>query len=195
MQDIAAECKNHNLTLHLDGARVFNAIVAEGYTAADLGKIFDSISICLSKGLGAPVGSVLIGKRDFIQQAIRVRKVFGGGMRQAGYMAACGFYALQHHVQRLEMDHEHTKQVAGVLDKAAFVQSMLPVQTNIIIFKLTDEKVADAFQTYLKSQGILANKVSPDSMRFVFHLDISEQMVNQLIEVIASYNYQPLVTH
>ena len=184
IQQISDACRTHNLKLHLDGARVFNAMIAGAYSATDLGKMFDSISICLSKGLGAPVGSVLLGKKDFIHEAKRVRKVFGGGMRQAGYMAACGMYALQNHIHRLADDHRHASQVTEQLAQQSFVKHVMPVQTNIVIFQLTDEQTATRFLHHLKQDNVWANKVSPDSIRFVFHLDVSQQMVSQIIDTI-----------
>lgn len=135
---ISAICKRHSLALHLDGARVFNALAASGDSAKDYGLYFDSISVCLSKGLGAPVGSVLLGSKAFIKRARRVRKVLGGGMRQAGYLAAACIYALDHHVERLQEDHKKAKELEATLLHANYVESVLPVDTNIVIFKLND---------------------------------------------------------
>lgn len=187
MQEMADVCRKHALKLHLDGARIFNAMIAGGYKASDLGLIFDSISICLSKGLGAPVGSVLLGSKSFIHQSKRVRKVFGGGMRQAGYMAACGLYALQHHINRLTEDHTHAHQAAEMLRQHPSVKSVVPVHTNIVIFQLTDEQTANRFQVYLKEKSILANKVSADSIRFVFHLDVKPPMLSRLLDAIRQF--------
>ena len=124
------------LNLHLDGARLFNAIVEKKESPKDYGEVFDSISICLSKGLGAPVGSVLLGNKDFIQKARRIRKVFGGGMRQAGYLAAAGIFALENNIERLAVDHFHAKQIAYALLEKDFTGKMMPVETNIIIFEV-----------------------------------------------------------
>lgn len=180
-------CLANNLKLHLDGARLFNALVAKNETPKQYGEIFDSISICLSKGLGTPIGSVLLGKKDFIKQARRVRKVFGGGMRQAGFMAAAGTYALEHNIERLEIDHRHAKQVAEALLKKEFTGKMLPVETNIIIFEVKDEtytakSLAEAFKKY----NILVIPISPTQIRMVFHLDITEQMVKETLQTIYS---------
>jgi threonine aldolase len=187
MQAIQKKCKDHQLKLHLDGARVFNAMVAKQYAASQLGNTFDSISICLSKGLGAPVGSLLIGNKDFIKKSIRIRKVFGGGMRQAGYLAAAGLYALNNHIERLEIDHLHAKKISNILEKHPDVVSVYPVETNIIIFELHDEETCSKLQHYLLSKNIKANKVSPVSMRFVLHLDITEDMIEILQDVLSSF--------
>lgn len=187
LEQIKNVCAEHKLILHLDGARIFNALVKSSYTAKQLGQVFDSISICLSKGLGAPVGSVLLGKRSFIQQAVRVRKVFGGGMRQAGYLAAAGLYALQHNIQRLSEDHAHASEVEKALLAQPLVKSVMPVETNIIIFQMQSAQLADDFQQYLLTHSVRANKVSADSLRFVFHLDISTIQVNSLCAMIADF--------
>lgn len=185
IQRIKEVCLTNNLKLHLDGARLFNAIISCGENAKQYGDIFDSISVCLSKGLGTPIGSVLLGKSDFIKQARRVRKAFGGGMRQAGFMAAAGIYALEHHIQRLELDHMHAKQVAEALLKREFTGRMLPVETNIIIFEVKDEthnakSLTEAFKKY----DILIHPISDRQIRMVFHLDISEEMIKETINAI-----------
>jgi len=185
IQKIKEACLVNNLKLHLDGARLFNALVNCNESPKQYGEIFDSISICLSKGLGTPVGSVLLGKKDFIKQARRVRKVFGGGMRQAGFMAAAGTYALEHHIERLEVDHIHAKQTAEALLKKEFTGKMLPVETNIIIFEVVDDfysakSLAEAFKKY----DILVMPISSTQIRMVFHLDITEQMVKETLDAI-----------
>ncbi|HMR93722.1 MAG TPA: GntG family PLP-dependent aldolase, partial [Chitinophagaceae bacterium] len=158
---IAALCKENRLAFHLDGARLFNALVAKNETPKQYGEVFDSISICLSKSLGCPVGSLLLGKKDFIKKARRIRKVFGGGMRQAGYLAAAGIYALEHHVQRLQEDHAHARLLAGAIAKRPIVKQVLPVETNIIIFELHDAQGAPALVARLKEQNILAYAIAP----------------------------------
>jgi threonine aldolase len=187
IQAIKEVCLVNNLKLHLDGARLFNALVAGKETPRQYGEIFDSISICLSKGLGTPLGSVLLGNKDFIKQARRVRKVMGGGMRQAGFMAAAGIYALEHHIERLEIDHIHCKKVADALLKKEFTGKMLPVETNIIIFEVKGERytantLAEAFLRY----NIKVIAISPTQVRMVFHLDITEEMTEETINVIDS---------
>lgn len=185
IQKIRAVCSKNNLKLHLDGARLFNAIVARHETTEQYGNIFDTISICLSKSLGCPVGSLLLGNKDFIKQARRMRKVFGGGMRQAGYLAAAGIHALRHNINRLADDHKHAKLVAQALLKKTFVGHMLPVETNIIIFEVTGEHyTAKSLKAKLWEHGIYCFDISPTQIRMVFHLDISPEMVKQTIEVI-----------
>ena len=175
---------HHKLPLHLDGARIFNAIVEKKEASIEYGNIFDSISICLSKGLGAPVGSVLVGSLDFIKKARRWRKVFGGGMRQAGYLAAAGIYALEHHIERLADDHKNAKTLSDVLQKKEFVDSILPVETNIVIATIKGKYTAASFAAALKEKGILAIAMTPTQVRFVFHLDISESNLSQTIDII-----------
>lgn len=182
--EIKKICDVTGLKLHLDGARLFNAIVARKEKPADYGRLFESISICLSKSLGAPVGSLLIGKKEFIQKARRIRKVFGGGMRQAGYIAAAGLYALQHNVIRLEEDHKHAKYIAGILQETQFVKSILPVETNIIIFEVNHSLKARDITNKLKEKNILAIPVSESQIRFVFHLDITPEMVEYTASII-----------
>jgi threonine aldolase len=177
-------CEDNQLRLHLDGARLFNALVAKKQTAPSYGSLFDSISICLNKGLGCPIGSILMGPVAFIRQARRVRKVFGGGMRQAGFMAAAGIHALQHHVDRLAEDHAHARQIAEALEKKDFVTSILPVETNIIIFEVEPSVCAKSLAAQLKEQDILAIAISSNQLRFVTHLDITPEMVQRTIGVL-----------
>jgi threonine aldolase len=179
-------CLQNNLPLHLDGARLWNAMVAKGETTKQYGEVFDSISICLSKGLGTPVGSLLLGKKNFIQKARRIRKVFGGGMRQAGFLAAAGIYALENNIGRLEQDHQHAKQIAAVLSKKDFVAKVMPVETNILIFELTGRFSAKSLEMELAKLGILTIAISATQLRMVTHLDITSEMVTQLISIIES---------
>lgn len=184
IEEIAGVCKEYKLALHLDGARLFNALVARGETPLQYGKVFDSISICLNKGLGCPIGSVLIGSRDYIKRARRVRKVFGGGMRQAGFMAATAIYALDHNVQRLELDHLHAKQLGDALLSTRFVKQVMPVETNIVIAELRPEFTAKSFCDSLADQQIFALPIAKDKIRMVTHLDVSEEMVRYAISII-----------
>lgn len=186
MLAIRKVCDVHQLKLHLDGARIFNALVEGNYTPLQVGKRFDSISICLSKGLGAPVGSVLLGTKSMIQKARRIRKVFGGGMRQAGYLAAAGSYALTHYIDRLKIDHNHAKRIGKVLQELPVVADVMPVETNIIIFRLNTPAIADSFKQYLETKGVLCGRVAPDALRFVFHMDIHAEMVDQLEVLLKS---------
>lgn len=176
-------CKDNNLKFHLDGARLFNAMVVKKETPKQYGELFDSISICLSKSLGCPVGSLLLGKKEFIKKARRVRKVFGGGMRQAGFLAAAGIYALQNNVARLAEDHAHAKQIAAAIEKRDFVKKVLPVETNIIIFELNDSISAPALVSKLKEHDILGYAISPNRVRLVVHLDISKEMVEKTVAI------------
>ena len=184
LQNIKEVCLENNLLFHLDGARIFNAIVENKEDPKDYGLLFDSISVCLSKGLGAPVGSVLLGKREFIGKARRVRKVFGGGMRQAGYLAAAGIFALQNNIERLHIDHLYAKQMAEALLKKSFTGKMMPVETNIIIFEVRENYTAKSLAEALKAHDILVIAISPTQVRMVFHLDITEKMVMETIRVI-----------
>lgn len=184
IQSIRKVCDQHQLKLHLDGARLFNALVAKNETCKQYGEVFDTISICLSKGLGAPVGSLLIGPAAFIKKARRFRKVFGGGMRQAGMLAAAGLYALEHHVQRLQEDHQHTQWLADTLRQKDFVGEILPVETNIVIFEVKGRFTATDLVNRLKQSNILALAISPTQIRLVVHLDITPAMIETTIQTI-----------
>ena len=178
-------CQQHGLPLHLDGARVFNALVATGEDPTAYGRYFSSISVCLSKGLGAPVGSVLLGSKELIRRARRVRKVLGGGMRQAGYLAAAGIYALDHHVERLTEDHRRAAVLAGALVKQDYVQEVLPVETNIVIFTLREQSPAQWVET-LKQRGVLAIPFGKQQVRLVTHLEVTDAHIDQVIKVLKS---------
>lgn len=184
IKSIRKVCDGNNLSFHLDGARLFNALVAKNETTKQYGEVFDSISICLSKGLGTPVGSVLTGRKDFIKKARRVRKVLGGGMRQAGYLAAAGIYALENHIERLAEDHQHAQQIAETLQLTDFVGEMLPVETNIVIFEVKGRYSAPELSNKLKENNIHTIAISPTQIRMVVHLDITPEMVQQTIKVI-----------
>ena len=186
IRPIQEVCRERGLSLHLDGARLFNALVETGESTAAVGEVFDSISICLSKGLGAPVGSLLIGSSAFIRQARRVRKALGGGMRQAGFLAAAGIYALDHHVQRLKEDNERAKRLGQVLASQSYVDNVRPVQSNIVIFDLKAPWTAESYLEFLAERGINASAFGPQTVRFVTHLDVSEAMIDRVLEVIAS---------
>jgi threonine aldolase len=189
---ISEVCKRHGIALHLDGARVFNALVASGENPQDYGKYFDSISICLSKGLGAPVGSVLLGKKDFIKKSRRIRKVLGGGIRQGGYLAAAGIYALENNIERLAEDHRKAKEIEAVLKEADYVDSVLSVQTNIIIFKLNDRYKDVDFVAALAENNIRASSFGPQMVRFVTHLDVSDDMLQHVLQVLHALNIAPV---
>ncbi len=177
-------CVDNGLQLHLDGARLFNAMVEKKETPLQYGNVFDSISICLNKGLGCPIGSILMGTKAFINKAGRVRKVFGGGMRQAGYMAASGLYALKNHVERLELDHMHAKQIAEAVRKKDFVGEIFPVETNILIFEIKQPFKSKTFTDKLLEQKIACMPISDTHVRIVTHLNVNEEMVRKAIEAI-----------
>lgn len=171
----------HQLKFHLDGARLFNALVETEENPERYGELFDTISICLSKGLGAPVGSVLLGSTSEINRARRIRKVFGGGMRQAGYLAAAGIYALENNIERLKTDHERARALGEVLRGCSFVKEVMPVDTNILIFSVDD---VELIMNKLEAKGVLAVKFGPNEIRFVTHLDFTEAMLEETIKLI-----------
>jgi threonine aldolase len=184
LEKIKTVCTENNLKFHLDGARIWNALIAKNETPKQYGALFNSISICLSKGLGTPVGSVLLGDKDFIKKARRWRKVFGGGMRQAGFVAAAGLYALENNINRLAQDHEHAQIIAGVLKEKDFVGEILPVETNIIIFEIKGRLSANEFVEKMKANNIWMFAVSTTQVRMVLHLDITPSMVAETIDTI-----------
>ena len=184
IKPIKKVCSSKNLALHLDGARLFNALVETKDTPKAYGETFDSISICLSKGLGAPIGSLLLGDTSFIKKAKRFRKVFGGGMRQAGFIAAAGIYALENNIERLALDHAHAKQIAAALSTLDFVGDILPVETNIVIFEVKGRYTAAELIKALQPFNIFAFTVSDHQIRFVLHLDITPAMVEETIAVL-----------
>ena len=177
-------CTAKGLALHLDGARLFNALVATGESPATYGEIFDSISICLSKGLGAPIGSLLLGDEAFLHAANRMRKAFGGGMRQAGYLAAAGLHALEHHVDRLRVDHDHASRLRDALAGSDLPGTALPGDTNLVMFDFETPEALRGFIETFRLHGILAAPMGATLLRLVTHLDISEEMVERTIEVI-----------
>lgn len=178
-------CKEQGLPLHLDGARVFNALVETGEDARDYGNYFDTVSICLSKGLGVPVGSVLVGSEALMRKGRRIRKVFGGGMRQAGYLAAAGLYALENHVERLKDDHARARGIGAVLQEMPYVEAVEPVDTNIVLFSLKGMETADFLQR-LAEKNIKAIAFGPGSIRMVTHLDFTDEMLEDLLNVLKS---------
>ena len=176
IEAIANVCRQNNLNLHLDGARLFNALVETNYDYKKYAQNFDSISICLSKGLGAPVGSLLLGSQEIISRAKRVRKSWGGGMRQAGYLAAAGLYALKNNVARLKTDHQNAKELGELLERQSWVDSVYPIKTNIVIAKVNQP--GDEILKKLSGVGILAVPFGRDLIRFVIHLDLQDQFLN-----------------
>ncbi len=187
MQDISKYCRENQLMFHLDGARVFNALVARSDSANKYGKLFDSISVCLSKGLGAPIGSVLIGDSDFIKKAKRVRKSFGGGMRQIGYLAAAGIYALHNNVERLAEDHNRAKIIADSLQKMHCIENLRPVETNIILFDVKEAYIA-GFKKILESKNIQPSFLGSNTVRFVTNLGFSDDHLEVLCLALKKLN-------
>lgn len=187
LKAIKSVCQEHNLAFHLDGARLFNALVAKNEDPKQYGQLFDTISICLSKGLGAPVGSLLLGSKQHIYKARRLRKVMGGGMRQAGILAAAGHYALENNIQRLSEDHLKAKMVADVLQERDWITRLLPVETNIVIFELALHVTPVALMSYLETQGFKVSSMGAQLIRFVFHLDQSIEHIERLCEVLLAF--------
>jgi threonine aldolase len=184
---VSEVCKDNNLYLHLDGARVFNAIVETGEDPAEYGKYFDGISICMSKGMGAPVGSVLLASRKNIKQARRIRKVFGGGMRQAGYLAAACIYALDNHLPLLKEDHRRARIIGEIIRQTRSVVSMLPVETNIVIFSFKNQQDTDAFLDHMNRNNVKVSAFGKFTIRIVTHLDFDDAMLDKLIALLKKY--------
>ncbi len=188
IEDIKDVVKRHNLKYHLDGARLWNASVATGIKVSEYAKHFDSVSVCLSKGLGAPVGSVLTGTKDYIDRARRFRKIFGGGMRQAGVLAAAGLYALEHNFQRLAEDHQKAKLFSTILcDSPLYEVNVDDVETNIVIFGLKPPLKMEKFLAGAKSLGVLLSAGTAGKVRAVTHLDVSVDEVKKAAEALVKY--------
>lgn len=178
IEKIHSVSRSNNLMMHLDGARIFNALAESGYSALEIGKYFDTISVCLSKGLGAPVGSVLVTSKGLIGKARRLRKVMGGGMRQSGFLAAAGIFAIENNIQNLKKDHERAKVLAETLAKLSFVEEVLPVQTNIVVTRLHNKMPLELFLKQLKDKGVLAVAFGPQQVRMVTHLDFNDDLLD-----------------
>jgi threonine aldolase len=187
LQKISAVCREKGLKLHLDGARMFNALVASQTNAKDYHNLFDSISICLSKGLGAPIGSVLLGDKAFIKRARKVRKAFGGGMRQVGLLAAAGLYALKNNVERLEEDHANAWFLAEELNKLPYVSSVIPPETNIVIFDVASSVNPVDLIAYLEKHGIRVVQFGPKSIRMVTHLDVNRERLYEVVRCMEGF--------
>ena len=177
-------CNQNNLKFHMDGARIFNALVETGTAATEIGKLFDSISVCFSKGLGAPVGSALLGPIDFINKSRRIRKVFGGGMRQSGILAAAAIYALDNNINRLKEDHQRAKQLENMLLKLPYVKSCMVVESNIIIFTLNDDILGEDFVKNAKDKKLISSAFAKHNIRFVTHLDFTDDMLIETEKIL-----------
>jgi len=186
IEKIRQVCREHKLGLHLDGARLFNALIAKGETPKQYGELFDTISICLSKGLGTPLGSVLVGDAAIMKNAIRIRKVLGGGMRQVGFMAAAGLYALENHIERLAVDHQHAFEIGEILQQQAYVNDVEPVETNIVIFYLQQNRNENQFLEHLASKNIRISSMGQGKLRIVTHLDYTAAMHSEFLAILKS---------
>jgi len=184
IKKIRQVCNQNELGLHLDGARLFNALVKTGESPKDFGKLFDTISVCLSKGLGTPMGSVLIGDSRLMKNAIRIRKVLGGGMRQVGFMAAAGIYALDNHLEKLKKDNERALEISNFLKNQAYVKKVEPTETNIVIFYLKDADKESEFMNQLSEKNIRISNMGQGKLRIVTHLDYSEEMHQYFMETL-----------
>ena len=189
LRNIKAVCDAHQLKFHMDGARIWNALVAKKENPKQYGEIFDTISVCLSKGLGAPIGSVLIADAKTIHRALRIRKQLGGGMRQVGYLAAAGLYALDHHIDRLAEDHRRAKELGQQLAALSWVSVVEPVETNIVIFSVQDTVNENLVQDYLKQKGIAISSMGHGKLRLVTHLDYKEVMHTYVLETLSKISF------
>lgn len=188
IKKIRKVCSKNNLGLHLDGARIWNALVKNEESAKDYGRAFDTISVCLSKGLGAPIGSVLLGNNEIMKKAMRVRKVLGGGMRQIGFMAAAGIYALDNHSGRLAEDHVKAKEIADVLTQQSYVKKVELTETNIVIFYLAEGISEDKFMADLLKKNIKISSMGQGKLRIVTHLDYTKTMHEKFLDVLTNYS-------
>jgi threonine aldolase len=189
IESVCSLAKSKGLRTHLDGARLFNALTETGDKPEVIGKHFDTVSICLSKGLGAPVGSVLVCKREHEAKARRMRKVFGGGMRQSGFLAAAGVYALDQHITRLKEDHIRAKAIGEALKGLPYVKTIMPIDTNIVIFELVSTVTPERFLTTLLTHGVKALAFSATEIRMVTHLDFDDRMLDKTVNVLKKLRF------
>ncbi|APY00393.1 threonine aldolase family protein [Lacinutrix venerupis] len=184
LKRIKKVCETNNLGYHLDGARLWNAMVEKNETAKQYGEIFNTISVCFSKGLGCPVGSVLVGDKKLMEKSIRIRKIFGGGMRQVGFLAAAGLYALDNNINLLKEDHKKAKEIALVLNKVNYVDKVEKVETNIVIFTLNNRFSDDVFLETLKTKNVFISNMGQGKLRIVTHLDYNLKMHESLLNIL-----------
>tara|TARA_R110001592_G_scaffold27606_8_gene101929 strand:+ start:4669 stop:5691 length:1023 start_codon:yes stop_codon:yes gene_type:complete len=188
LEKIKKVCNEHHLGFHLDGARIWNAMVEKNETALQYGQLFDTISVCLSKGLGCPVGSLLLGTKEHLDKAIRIRKIFGGGMRQSGFLAAAAIYALDNHIERLVEDHKKAKEIGAALLAKSFIKKVEPIETNIVIFEIDEfYMTSDIFVNKLKEKDILIIGMGQGKLRMVTHLDYTDAMHDVLLKQLAAF--------
>ena len=185
LKKIKNVCKKHNLAYHLDGARIWNAMVAKNETPQQFGQLFDTISVCFSKGLGCPVGSVLMGSKAMMDKALRIRKIFGGGMRQAGYLTAAASYALDHNINRLADDHRKAIEIGEVLEGLSFIKKVEPIETNIIIFEIDENTLSEeGFLKKISEQGISIIGMGQGKLRIVTHMDYTDGMHVRFLDIL-----------
>lgn len=184
LKKIKAVCVANDLKFHLDGARIWNAVVAKKQHPREFGALFDTISVCLSKGLGAPIGSVLLGNKETMHRALRIRKILGGGMRQVGYMAAAGNFALDNNIAKLIDDHRRAKEIAALLSKMPWIGMIEPVETNILIFTMREGLSEKLLIDKLKEKNILISSMGQGKLRIVTHLDYKEVMHTYVLEIL-----------
>ncbi len=184
LQDIGVVAQEYGLKMHLDGARIFNAIVKSGEDMGDISVCFDTISVCFSKGLGAPVGSALLGTREAINKARRIRKVFGGGMRQAGYLAAACHYALENNIDRLAQDHARANELANLFEDKSYIENIIAAGTNIVILQIDKKIDVEELLVDWRIKGVLALPFGKNQIRLVTHLDFTDDMLQKFKEVI-----------
>lgn len=187
LQKIKKVANKHQLGYHLDGARLWNALIAKDENTKQYGELFDTISVCLSKGLGCPMGSVLIGNKELMQGALRIRKILGGGMRQVGFAAAAGLYALDHHLERLAEDHKKAKEIGEELSKMSAVKVVEPIETNIVIFELNDNIDETQFLNKLNEKHIKIIGMGSNKLRMVTHIDYTDQMHDKLLSSLNDF--------
>ena len=189
LKKIKKICDENNLFFHLDGARIWNAFVENKINFKEYGKLFDTISVCLSKGLGCPVGSLLLTSSQYFENALKIRKILGGGMRQSGFLAACGIYALDNNINRLKDDHLKAKEIGNVLSKLDYIKKVEPVETNIVIFELDDKFSSSIFQSKLSEKGIEIISMGDNKLRVVTHLDYNQEQHEYFLESIDNIHY------
>jgi threonine aldolase len=189
LKKIKKICDENNLFFHLDGARIWNAFVKNKINFKEYGKLFDTISVCLSKGLGCPIGSLLLTSSQYFENALKIRKILGGGMRQSGFLAACGIYALDNNINRLKDDHLKAKEIGNVLSKLDYIKKVEPVETNIVIFELDDKFSSSIFQSKLSEKGIEIISMGDNKLRVVTHLDYNQEQHEYFLESIDNIHY------
>ena len=189
LKKIKQVCTDHNLKYHLDGARLWNAMIAKKQHPKQFGELFDTISVCFSKGLGAPIGSVLVADAETIHRALRIRKIFGGNLRQSGYLAAAGIYALQNNINRLEDDHRRAKELGKQLEQCSWVEVVEPVETNIVVFSAQPHIQDNEVVEKLKQKGISISVLAKGKLRIVTHLDYRQVMHEYVLEALGKLSF------